>query len=124
MPAFIASADLICKAANDAVAPIKTINSSTTTTAARQILQTASGAFAVAGKQLAALTPPPSLATAWAQYVSAVKQEKTDISGMADAIGAGDTATLTRDATQARQLTEQAKQALAGKGFSHCGRGR
>ena len=124
MPAFIASADLICKAANAAVAPIKTINSSTTTTAARQILQTASRAFAVAGKQLAALTPPPSLARAWAQYVSAVKQEKADISGMADAIGAGDTATLTRDATQARQLTEQAKQALAGKGFSHCGRGR
>jgi hypothetical protein len=42
---------------------------------------------------------------------------------MADAIGAGDTATLTKDSTQAQQLAKDARQALAGKGFAHCGQG-
>jgi hypothetical protein len=42
---------------------------------------------------------------------------------MADAIGAGDTATLRKDANQAKQLTDDAKRALASKGFAHCGRG-
>jgi hypothetical protein len=35
--------------------------------------------------------------------------------GMADAIRAGDSASLTRDLSQAHQLSQQAKQALAGK---------
>jgi len=121
--AFIASADAVCKAGNAALAPIKTLSSSTTNTAAQQILQNASGAFTVAVDQLAALTPPLSLAGSWGTYVSDLKQEETDISGMADAIGAGDSASLTRDLNQAHQLTLQAKQALAGKGFSHCGTG-
>lgn len=121
--AFIASADAICTAGNAALAPIKTISSSTTNAAAQQILQSAAGAFTVAVNQLAALTAPPSLAASWGTYVSNLKQEETDISGMADAIAAGDSASLNRDLNQAHQLTQQAKQALAGKGFSHCGQG-
>jgi hypothetical protein len=121
--AFIASADATCKSANDALAPLKTVNSSTSDTAAQQILQNASGVFTVAANQLSALKAPPSLAQRWNTYVSDVKQEETDISGMADALGARDTATLTRDLNQARKLVSQGKAALAGKGFSHCGRG-
>jgi hypothetical protein len=119
--AFIATADAVCKSASDALAPLKTINSSTSDKAAQQILQNASGVFTVAVNQMSALTAPPSLAGPWRNFVSDVKQEETDISGMAGAIGAGDTATFTRDGNQAKQLVSQAKAALAGKGFSRCG---
>jgi len=121
--AFIASADAICKAADAALAPLGTINDSSSDTAAQRALQGASGAFTVAVNQLATLTPPPELAANWNRYVSDAKQAGPLISGMADAIGAGDAATLAKDASQAKQLTTDARQALAGLGFAHCGAG-
>lgn len=67
--AFVASADAICKAGTAAIAPIKTITSSTWDTAAQQILENAGGAFTVVSNQLAALTVPPALAASWGTFV-------------------------------------------------------
>jgi hypothetical protein len=121
---FIAKADAICKAGNEALAPVRTIKEGTSDVSAEQMLQTASGSVGVAVDELAALTPPRPLAEAWSAYMSAVKQEQTLVSGMADAISSEDTATLELDIKRSGEAGKESKQALAGKGFSHCGQGR
>jgi hypothetical protein len=122
--AFIAGADRICKAGEAALAPVNTITSRTSDTAAQQIRENAGGALTVVGDQLAALTVPPALAASWGRFVSDVKQETTDVSAMADALGAGDSASFTRYLDGVHQVDQQGNRALVGKGFSHCGRGK
>ena len=78
----------------------------------------------VVATQLAALRVPPSLSTSWGTFVSDLKQETTDVSAMADAIGAGDSASFTGYLDGVRQVDQQGNKALAGKGFSHCGQGK
>lgn len=121
---FIASADSICKAGNHALQPLKQVTSTTSDAVAVRILRSASGTFSGAANRLGALTAPPSLAAPWHAYVSDIKQEVTDVSGLANAIGARNAVTFRRDLLQVGELAQQAKAAIAGKGFSHCGQGR
>jgi hypothetical protein len=70
------------------------------------------------------MPPPASLARALATYVANASQDATLVSALADARGAGDTGALVTDVHKQRQFARDGDRALAGKGFTRCGRRR
>jgi hypothetical protein len=122
-PVFISTADAMCMAADRVFSNLKRLRRPTPYPVAQRIFETDSHAYAVAGRTFSKLTPPPSLKSAWDAYLRALKPGAPLFAHLAADARASNATAYARDARRSIVLEHVRAQALAGKGFQHCGTG-